>query len=202
MNCAKATVLINLENKPKVMQEVETEWADWQLWHGVPFFVRAWYGCSDASASLTPEMRVRLAEHGGQTAPPRGWGKPLLISVWVSAGTFRPVECVYTSVCLCVLAEGLHQSGLRWTTHVLVQGRVCVVTVSEAGIGPLLLGPHLILHPSVPPLSHQGGSCSEPHLILGQWVAGLWGIFWGSFWNVLCHSVTIREQWRKRSLWL
>lgn len=189
------------------MQEVETEWADWQLWHGVPFFVRAWYGCSDASASLTPEMRVRLAEHGGQMAPPRGWGKPLLISVWVSTGTFRPVECVYTSVCVCVCFGWRPASEWSWD----VKDDTCV----SAGKGVCChcqwgwdwsTSPRPSSHSPSPSFRSSsfssGGSCSEPHLILGQWVAGLWGIFWGSFWNVLCHSITIREQWRKWSLWL
>lgn len=68
----------------------------------------------------------------------------------------------------------------------LVQGRVCVVTVSEAGIGPLLLGPHLILllHPSVSPLSHQGAAALSPISFWGsEWLAfeeysgGLSGMF-------------------------
>lgn len=90
---------------------METWWADWQLWRGVPFFVRAWYGCSDASASLTPEIRVRLAEPGGQTAPPRGLGEN---PFWSQRGSQQGHSdqlnvCLPARVCVCVLAEGLQQ---------------------------------------------------------------------------------------------
>ncbi len=134
-------------------------------------------------------------------------GKPLLISAWGSAGTFRPVECVYTCVCVCVCVCVGWRPAAEWSWD--VKDDTCV----SAGEGVCchcqwgwdwstsLLA---LISVSIPPflLFLIRGSCSEPRLILGQWVAGLWGIFWGSFWNVLCHSITTREQWRKWSLWL
>lgn len=126
---------------------------------------------------------------------------PVDLSVGLSRDIQTSWMCVYLCVCVgwrpaaewswdvkddtCVSAgEGVccHcQWGWDWSTSLLA-----LISVS---IPPFLL--FLIR-----------GSCSEPRLILGQWVAGLWGTFWGSFWNVLCHSITTREQWRKWTLWL
>ncbi len=86
-------------------------------------------------------------------------GKPLLISAWGSAGTFRPVECAYTCVCVCVCV-----CWLKACSRVVLRckgrhkcRRGCVLSLSvRLGLVHFSAGPHLCLHPSVPPLSHQG----------------------------------------------
>ncbi len=154
-----------LENKPKAMQEI----GDW-----VSGMLVAWGAllCESMVWTLWGQCQSQAGRTWRTDGTTKRLGKPLLISAWGSAGTFRPVECVYTCVCVCVCVLKAC-SRVVWDAKddtCVSAGRVCVVTVSEAGIGPLLCWPSS-LSPSLRFSSFSSGAAALSPVS-----------FWGSEW--------------------